>query len=156
MRQNGPLLGADRGEWWRRLARAGSTLTALQNYYILYYKMSVKEEPTREGSKRSQLYKGIAEVVLLSLLKDGSRYGLEILEQLRSIARLSLADGTIYPLLYRLERTGLVASEWRFDTKGIRPRKYYKLTKRGNAELKVLLQEWRELSSNLDSFLNRQ
>jgi PadR family transcriptional regulator, regulatory protein PadR len=118
--------------------------------------MSLKEEPTREGSKRSQLYKGIAEVVLLSLLKDGSRYGLEILEQLRSIARLSLADGTIYPLLYRLERTGLVASEWRFDTKGIRPRKYYKLTKRGNAELKVLLQEWRELSSNLDSFLNRQ
>jgi PadR family transcriptional regulator PadR len=128
----------------------------LQNYGILYYKMSVKEDATRESSKRSQLYKGIAEVVLLSLLKDGSRYGLEILEQLRSIARLSLADGTIYPLLYRLERTGLVASEWRFDMKGVRPRKYYKLTKRGNAELRVLLHEWRELSSNLDSFLNRQ
>jgi len=118
--------------------------------------MSNKEEAAREDSKRSQLYKGIAEVVLLSLLKDGARYGLEILDQLRSIARLSLADGTIYPLLYRLERAGFVASEWHFDTKGVRPRKYYKLTKRGNAELRVLLLEWRELSSNVDSFLNRQ
>lgn len=125
-------------------------------YNILYYKILNKEEGTREDSKRSQLYKGIAEVVLLSLLKDGARYGLEILDQLRSIARLALADGTIYPLLYRLERAGFVASEWRFDTKGIRPRKYYKLTKRGNAELRVLLLEWRELSSNVDSFLNRQ
>ena len=118
--------------------------------------MSNSEELVREGSKHSQLYKGIAEVVLLSLLKDGSRYGLEILEQLRTVAKLSLADGTIYPLLYRLERAGLVASEWRFDTKGVRPRRYYQLTKRGNAELKVLRQEWRELSSNVDLFLSRR
>jgi PadR family transcriptional regulator PadR len=118
--------------------------------------MSGKDEAVREVSKRSQLYKGIAEVVLLSLLKEGPQYGLEILEQIRSIARLSLADGTIYPLLYRLERAGLVASEWRFDTQGIRPRKYYKLTKRGDSELRVLVEEWRKLSSNLDSFLNRK
>lgn len=114
---------------------------------------SAAPEPS-EG-QRAQLLKGLAELGLLSLLRDGPQYGLQILDRLRTEAGLALAEGTIYPLLHRLERTGLVRSEWRLDGEGARPRKYYDLTDRGAAELASQLAEWRRLSRHLNTFLER-
>lgn len=112
------------------------------------------EAEPAEG-QRSQVLKGLAELGLLSLLRDGPQYGLQILERLRAEAGLGLAEGTIYPLLHRLERVGQVRSEWRLDGEGARPRKYYALTEKGAIELASMLAEWRRLSRHLNAFLER-
>lgn len=101
-------------------------------------------------SRRAQLVKGLAEMALLAVLRDGPRYGLELLERLHDDAGLEVADGTIYPLLHRLERAELVRSEWQTETENGRPRKYYALTRSGRAELDTMLEEWRALRKKLD------
>ncbi len=107
--------------------------------------------PERDSdSRRSQLIKGLAEMALLCVLRGGPRYGLELLERLHQDAGLEVADGTIYPLLHRLERAGLVAADWQTDTDNGRPRKYYTLTAKGEAELAAMLEEWRTLRIKLD------
>ena len=96
----------------------------------------------------------MAELALLSLLQDRPHYGLEMLDRLRSEAALPMAEGTIYPLLHRLERAGAVKAEWRI-VDGERPRKYYALTPSGASELRAQAAEWTRLSARLDAFLNR-
>lgn len=113
------------------------------------------EDTSAGDGKRAQLFKGLAELALLSLLRDGPCYGLEILDRLRGEAGLSLAEGTIYPLLHRMERAGLVAAEWRLEGEGARPRKYYALTDEGSRELAASAEEWRRISGRLNQFLNR-
>src|SRR5258706_1850895 len=109
-----------------------------------------------DGSRRAQLLKGLAELALLSLLRDGPQYGLAILDRLRQEAGLQLAPGTIYPLLHRLQKARLVRSEWRIDEAGARPRQYYALSKSGAAELEFQTAEWRALSRALGAFLTRK
>lgn len=106
-------------------------------------------------SKRAQMLKGVAELALLSLLKDRAHFGLEILERLRRDAGVMLAEGAIYPLLHRLEKAGLTRAEWRLDDDGARPRKYYALTDTGRAELASQVADWRRLSQSLAAFIDR-
>lgn len=101
------------------------------------------------------MLRGIAEMALLSLLSDGPEYGLKILDSLRETAGLNLAEGTLYPLLYRLEKSGLIAAEWRILDEVSHPRKYYRLTAPGKAELKTQLEEWKAMSGKLNGFLTR-
>ena len=74
-------------------------------------------------SNNAQVLKGLAEFAVLSILSDGPHYGLSILERLRDEAGLDVAEGSIYPLLHRLERAGTVVAEWRLDSEQDRPRK---------------------------------
>jgi PadR family transcriptional regulator, regulatory protein PadR len=106
-------------------------------------------------SRRAQLLKGLAELALLSVLKGRSHYGLEILDRLRAEAGLNLAEGTIYPLLHRLEKAGLTQAEWRIEEAGARPRKYYALTEVGRAELMEQQADWARVSDSLGRFLER-
>lgn len=124
---------------------------------IVQYTMN---DDTRLGSngeegRKTQLLKGLAELALLSLLSDAPLYGLEILDRLRADAGLQLAEGAIYPLLHRLEKAGLTEAEWRIESGGGRPRKYYALTERGREELADQLADWREISGRLNAFLER-
>jgi len=114
-----------------------------------------EREPGGDG-RRAQLLKGLAELALLSLLDEAPRYGLEILDGLRRDAGLELAEGTIYPLLHRLERAGLTKAEWRLEDAGARPRKYYALTERGRNELNRQLADWTQISTSLGRFLERR
>ena len=66
---------------------------------------------------------------------------------------LNVAEGTIYPLLHRLEKSGTIKSEWRIDPNGGRPRRYYALTPAGEGEFHALAAEWRRISSSLNAFL---
>lgn len=117
--------------------------------------MKVPSGPPDSGieGRKAQILRGLMEIALLRLLRDGPEYGLEILERLRGNAGLNVAEGTIYPLLHRLEKGGLIASEWRIDPSGGRPRRYYALTSVGADDLGALLDEWRRLSSALNRFL---
>lgn len=110
----------------------------------------------RENSvetRKAQLLRGLMEIALLRLLQSGPEYGVEILERLRRDAGLNVAEGTIYPLLHRLEKAGAIASEWRIDPGGGRPRRYYAITPKGLDEFAALAGEWRRISSALNAFL---
>src|ERR1039458_6426759 len=79
----------------------------------------------------AQMRKGALEYCVLALLKDGERYGFELVRDL-SAAELVTSEGTIYPLLSRLRQDGSVETTWRESTQGP-PRRYYKLTSSGKA-----------------------
>jgi len=106
-------------------------------------------------TRRTQMYKGVIELALMSLLEDGAEYGLRILDGLRTQAGLDLAEGTLYPLLHRLEKGGLIAAEWRHEAEASHPRKYYRLTPDGAAELKEQSRIWLDMTGRLNAFLRR-
>jgi PadR family transcriptional regulator PadR len=87
--------------------------------------------------------KGHVDLLLLSVLGRGAAHGYGLVEALRaqSSGTLDLAEGTVYPALYRLERRGLVASRW--ETAGGRRRRVYRLTRSGRAALEAQRSEWR-------------
>ncbi|HYJ82736.1 MAG TPA: PadR family transcriptional regulator [Allosphingosinicella sp.] len=98
------------------------------------------------GSWQSQLRKGAAELVVLSLLKKGERYGLDILEQAGGSGGV-LSDGTLYPLLTRLEREGKVEARWTMADDAKIPRKYYRLSGEGEALIGEMQRHWHEFSA---------
>ena len=118
--------------------------------------MPDKASDDKTEGRQAQVLKGLGELPLLSLLQERAHYGLEILERLRGEAGVELAKGTIYPMLYRLEKAGRIRSEWRLEEAGARPRRYYALTVEGRRDLKTQLGEWRQLASALSRFLDRE
>lgn len=114
------------------------------------------EKGARRGeNRRAQMIKGVLELALLCILKERAHYGLEILQRMNEDAKLDVADGTIYPLLHRMEASGFVAAEWRIEGDQGRPRKYYALTKAGSAELKTMSDDWHELRSRVDALVEK-
>lgn len=90
-----------------------------------------------------ELKRGSLELIVLHLLAPGEAYGYEIVTKLttQSDGALGVTDGTLYPVLYRLERAGFVAVRWETPARGV-PRKYYRLTEAGRVELGRLSHEW--------------
>jgi DNA-binding PadR family transcriptional regulator len=91
----------------------------------------------------SELVKGSTELLVLSLLRGRTLHGYDIIKEIRarSEGHLRVGEGSLYPLLHRLERDGMVLAEWG----GLpgRDRRYYKLTGRGEAALDERQAEWR-------------
>lgn len=96
----------------------------------------------RKGIER-ELKRGTIELVVLHLLSQGEAYGYEIVTKLSDLTHgaLEVTDGTLYPVLYRLERADFVAVRWETPARGV-PRKYYRLTLAGHKELACLRREW--------------
>lgn len=96
----------------------------------------------RTGIER-ELKRGSLELIVLHLLEPGEAYGYEIVTKLttQTNGALGVTDGTLYPVLYRLERAGFVAVRWETPERGV-PRKYYCLTDSGRDELGRLTHEW--------------
>ena len=78
---------------------------------------------------------------MLSLLSRGERYGVQILNDAES-ADFPLSEGTIYPLLARLEGEGKLTSRWILDAEASHPRKYYRLTTTGARLIKEMREAW--------------
>jgi PadR family transcriptional regulator PadR len=97
-------------------------------------------------SWQTQLRKGAAELVILGLLRGGERYGLDILEQAGGAGGV-LSDGTLYPLLTRLEREGKIEARWAMAHDAKVPRKYYKLSAEGEALIAEMQRVWHEFSA---------
>lgn len=101
-----------------------------------------------------QFKKGALELVLLCLIARGETYGYEILTALdRQGGRIfgGAREGSVYPVLYRLEETGLISS--RIRAEGGRSRKYYAITPAGQAALTERTAFWRSFSQCVDGFL---
>ena len=97
----------------------------------------------------TQLRKGVIEYCVLALLKDGPRYGGEVIQLLRGKGQLLVSEGTIYPLLSRMRSEGLVETEWR-DTPGGAPRRYYRLSRPGLKAVNQFREEWFRFRESVD------
>ncbi|WP_417621138.1 PadR family transcriptional regulator [Parasphingorhabdus sp.] len=106
-----------------------------------------------ESKWDAQLRKGTLELVILAVLKERRLYGLELLGQLQSLETTAITEGTLYPLLDRLKRDGLVDAHWQQDGE-TRPRKYYKLTQKGEEKLSDLTIRWRKSAEDIEFLLN--
>jgi DNA-binding PadR family transcriptional regulator len=81
--------------------------------------------------------------IILAILRQGDSYGYAIIRRVREVSgdRIQWTDGMLYPVLHRLEEAGFVRSTWRTADTG-RRRKYYTITRRGEAELARLKEQW--------------
>jgi transcriptional regulator len=97
--------------------------------------------------------KGHVDLLILATLRQGPLHGYAVVEKLRdeSEGAFDLAEGTVYPALYRLERAGLLASRWT-SSQG-RRRRVYRLTRRGRAELDRERKEWKSFANAVESVL---
>ncbi|MEW5937739.1 MAG: helix-turn-helix transcriptional regulator [Candidatus Thermoplasmatota archaeon] len=91
----------------------------------------------------SELRKGSIQLCILALLRRTPKYGFQILKEMREMSEgyLDLKEGTLYPALHRLEKRGLLRSEWVIEDE--KPRRYYSLTPRGRSALEEGLEQWR-------------
>ena len=97
---------------------------------------------------KSQMRKGMLEYCILLLLKRQAAYASDIIQQLKE-AELLVVEGTLYPLLTRLKKDGLLAYEWQESTQGP-PRKYYMLTADGERFLSELDAAWGEIANTVN------
>ncbi len=95
-------------------------------------------------NKVTQLRKGILELAILSALYHKPHYGYSLVRDLTAAGAAELKEGTIYPILSRLAKEGLVRSEWVESNQGP-PRKYYLLTTDGRTMCEALNREFRRL-----------
>lgn len=89
----------------------------------------------------TQLRKGILELAVMGVLYDKRHYGYSLVRVLSESGSISLKEGTVYPILARLDRDGLVRGEWVESDQGP-PRKYYALTPQGRHLFDELSQEF--------------
>jgi PadR family transcriptional regulator, regulatory protein PadR len=103
----------------------------------------------------AQMRRGTLQYCVLSLLADEERYGFDLVRGLAERDGMVTSEGTIYPLLSRLRRDGLVESTWQESPSGP-PRRYYRLTDAGRAALEGFKLEWRRFRDAVDHFVDRK
>jgi PadR family transcriptional regulator, regulatory protein PadR len=107
---------------------------------------------TADG-RRSQLLRGVLDLCLLAVIAEGPAYGYEMTKRLRFRGLSIVGEGSIYPLLGRLERDGLVETR-RQASNGGPPRKYYNLSSEGVAALESGIEEWKTARDAVDAVLD--
>ena len=95
-----------------------------------------------------QFRKGLLEFIILLRLKQGDTYGYELAVQIKEVTSIEVAEGTLYPLLNRLKRDGLVVTDWR-SSDGGSPRKYYEITPLGIETLDRMKTTWSETHNSI-------
>jgi len=102
-----------------------------------------------------QMKKGVLEMLVLKLLKSESKYGYQIIQELKEKSGeiFLLKDGTLYPVLYRLEDDGLVVSRWsKAEGKQV-SRKYYEITEEGMKALEGIREIWQRISGGISKIM---
>jgi PadR family transcriptional regulator PadR len=99
----------------------------------------------------TEVKRGSTEMLILALVEDRPRHGYEIAKLIdqRSDGVLQFHVASLYPLLYRLEKRGLIAGKW-VEKAGERRRRFYKLTAEGQIVLAEQRQTWKEFFAALD------
>lgn len=109
-------------------------------------------EPGAASNGLTQLRRGAVEYCVLALLRDGDRYGFELVRELSDAGGLVTSEGTIYPLLARLRRDEHVTTFWRESESGP-PRRYYRLTGTGRTALDAFTKDWVHFRDSVDRLL---
>jgi PadR family transcriptional regulator PadR len=108
----------------------------------------------KPGPVLTQLRRGAIEYCVLALLRDEERYGFELVRGLSEVDGMVTSEGTIYPLLSRLRRDGLVETKWKESSSGP-PRRYYRLTAAGREALDWFTGEWIRFRNGVDLVLEK-
>jgi DNA-binding PadR family transcriptional regulator len=105
-------------------------------------------------SLRDQIRKGSTEILILNLLAGRAMYGYQISQELadKSNGYFDMKEGLLYPTLHRMEKEGMLASEW-LEEEGARRRKYYAITDKGREVLSEQSGEWLTFMQNLQAIL---
>ncbi len=100
----------------------------------------------------TELRRGVVEHCVLALISEGDAYAFDMVRRL-SERGLVAGEGTIYPLLARLRREGLVETTWRESTSGP-PRRYHRLTDAGRRALNTFIADWSSFRTAVDGLLD--
>ena len=103
----------------------------------------------------SQMLKGILENCILKIISLHETYGYEISQKLRSYGFMEISEGTIYPLLLRLEKNGLITATYKASDSGP-PRKYFFITEDGVREMERFLENWREMETAINRIFEEE
>ncbi|AJD90409.1 PadR family transcriptional regulator [Jeotgalibacillus malaysiensis] len=103
----------------------------------------------------TQMMKGILDGCLLAIIRGKEVYGYEMAERLSEYGFGEVSEGTIYPLLMRMQREGLVTSVKKASTAGPK-RKYYSLTDKGHNELEAFLERWKRLEKSVNEAIRQE
>lgn len=108
-----------------------------------------------EGRIERQLKKGALELIVLRLLADQPSYGYELLAEMsrRSKGYFNLREGTLYPILYRLEDDGLLQASWSTGEGRSAPKKTYAITEEGRRALSHGQALWQDFSASVSHLL---
>lgn len=104
----------------------------------------------------SQMLKGILDGCILSIIAKGETYGYEMMEKLNSYGFSMVSEGSIYPLLLRMKKEGLVETSQKKLPSGGPVRKYYSLTEEGIKELEEFKKRWATISDSVDLLLREE
>ncbi len=105
---------------------------------------------------KKQINKGVLELSILKILNTDDQYGYRIIQLVskQSNGNLLLKDGTLYPILYRLEDGKYIESYWKTNEEGrSKPRKYYKITSLGKERFESMLADYLEINAGISSLL---
>lgn len=110
---------------------------------IMQYMIVVER---RSDMISSQMLKGVLEGCILKIISSKQTYGYEISEELNKYGFSKISEGTIYPILLRLEKNNFIIAEYRESPSGPK-RKYFSITQAGVEELQVFFLSWQELNN---------
>lgn len=98
-----------------------------------------------------QMKKGVLDMLVLKLLCKEQKYGYQIIQELREKSEdtFQLRDGTLYPILYRLEDDGLILGEWSEPEGRQVSRKYYRITEKGTEALTEIDAVWKKIAKGI-------
>ena len=99
------------------------------------------------SAAKSDLPQGTLDMLILQVAAAGPIHGYAIAQRLRQISKdvLQVPQGSLYPALHRLENRGLLEAEWQSSETG-REAKFYRLTRKGRAQLKAETENWARLA----------
>lgn len=103
---------------------------------------------------RSQLLKGVLDACVMAVVEAEPVYGYELSQKLQKMGLPDISDGTIYPVLLRLQKNGFIRGEMRPSDAGPN-RKYYFLTDAGKEELGGIADEWQQIAVPVSELLKR-
>ena len=101
-----------------------------------------------------QLKKGVLEMLVLNTICKKTTYGYELMADLKTKSKelFVLKEGTLYPILYRLEDEGMIESTWSHGAGKIAPKKMYSATAKGRQEAVQRFQLWKTFSETVNGF----
>ncbi|MCA2218188.1 PadR family transcriptional regulator [Jidongwangia harbinensis] len=114
--------------------------------------MIAADDPASDGDRQTQLLRGALDMCLLALVANAPAHGYELVRRMERAGFGAVGYGTIYPLLTRMRRLGLVADEQQASAAGP-PRRVYALTDAGRARLAGWRQQWNRFSGTVDAIL---
>ena len=100
-----------------------------------------------------ELLKGSTELIVLGVLDNENMYGYQMIKELKEKSEnvFEFQEGTLYPILHKLEEKGWILSYW--DVIGGKKRKYYSITKDGKKQLKSKKEEWQIFSTSMNQII---